>query len=182
MEMPLNWRLPSQAEILDLTSAIDKVDAWKANGHIVVATSCPGDPIHPGHISYLQSASQLYSNSRTVVIVNDDGFLINKKGFAFIPLKARCQIISSIRGVDLVIPFVPSRRIDTTVCEAIMFLRPNVFAKGGDRKDKKSIPEWKICKCLDIKLATNCGDDKYWSSSNFLKKHEEYVISRVLKE
>ena len=97
-----------------------------------------------------------------------------KKGAAFMPLKARCQIIGSLHPANIiVVPFEPSNPDDMTVNEALEILRPNKFFKGGDRKDAASIPEWDVCKKLNIDLVTGIGDTKTWSSSDFLRNWDE---------
>ena len=45
-------------------------------------------------------------------------------------------------------------------------IKPNYFTKGGDRIDKQSIPEWEICKKLNINIITNVDDVKYRASSS----------------
>lgn len=135
-------------------------------------TSGGYDPIHPGHISCLQEAAKACDN--LIVIVNGDDFLNKKKGKPFMPLKDRCYIVDSLRGINYVVPFTPTNPNDMTVCEAIEVLRPHVFIKGGDRIDKTTIPEWTTCERLGIMIMTGVGDDKIWSSSDYLKDWVEY--------
>jgi len=61
-----------------------------------------------------------------------------------------------------------------TVRDALRTLRPHVFAKGGDRVDASTIPEWTVCKELGIEVATGLGLAKQWSSSDFLAKWNDY--------
>lgn len=130
----------------------------------VVATSGGFDPIHPGHISCIIQSKE-YGDT-LAVIVNGDAFLTAKKGRPFQNLETRCQIVSGIRGVDYVIPFEIEN--DQTVSKALEVLKPDVFTKGGDRIDEKTIPEWETCKKNDIEVIYGVGEDKLWSSSQFL--------------
>ena len=75
--------------------------------------------------------------------------------------------MSAIRGVDYVVPFEIEGGL--TVREALRQLRPNVFAKGGDRVDAASIPGRDVCCELGIEVVTEVGVDKQWSSSWFLE-------------
>lgn len=99
------------------------------------------DPIHRGHLSYLESARQL--GDTLVVGVNSDAWLSRKKGRAFMPLTERVAIIRAIKGVDFVIDFDDS---DGSACKAIWMVRQSypqdqiVFANGGDRTNT-NIPE-----------------------------------------
>jgi D-beta-D-heptose 7-phosphate kinase/D-beta-D-heptose 1-phosphate adenosyltransferase len=133
------------------------------------------DPIHKGHISYIQEAKKL--GDQLLVIVNGDNFLKQKKGASFMTLNERCIILSSIEDIDYVIPFEVEN--DQTVIEALKVIKPNIFAKGGDRLDKHSIPEWEICNEMGIKIAINVGDEKHFTSSskylsNWVNHAEKY--------
>lgn len=136
----------------------------------IVATSGGFDPVHPGHASSIHE-SHKYGDT-VVVIVNGDTFLKNKKGKPFIDLKTRAHIMSYISGVDYVIPFEIEN--DQTVCIALQKLKPHIFAKGGDRIDETSIPEWRICKEHGIEVVSGVGLAKDWSSSDFLKEWGDF--------
>lgn len=137
----------------------------------VVAVSGGFDPLHPGHISYLFDSRQY--GDILVVIVNGDTFLTVKKGKPFQNLEERCSIISSIRGVDFVVPF--EIEDDMSVCKALEIIKPDIFTNGGDRKDKESIPEWEACKKNKIKMIMGVGLDKKWSSSWHLKDWVDFM-------
>lgn len=136
----------------------------------VVAASGGFDPVHPGHLSYLIESKKL--GTTLAVIVNGDWFLAAKKGKSFQNLETRCQIISAIRGVDYVIPFEIEN--DMSVSRALEIIKPDIFANGGDRKDKESILEWGVCQKYGIKPIFGVGLDKKWSSSWFLREWNEF--------
>ncbi len=135
----------------------------------VVATSGGFDPIHPGHISCIIESKQ--HGDTLVVIVNGDGFLTAKKGRPFQNLETRSLVVSGLKEVDYVIPFEIAN--DSTVARALELLKPDVFTKGGDRVDEKTIPEWKVCKKHNIKIISGVGEDKQWSSSWFLRDWDQ---------
>lgn len=132
----------------------------------VVMTSGGYDPIHPGHISCIIE-SKKYGDV-VVVVVNGDSFLTAKKGKPFQNLETRSLIVSGIAGVDYVVPF--EVKDDPTVNKALEAIKPDVFTKGGDRVDAKSIPEWEVCKKYNIEIISGVGEDKKWSSSWFLNE------------
>ena len=140
----------------------------------VVATSGGFDPLHPGHISCILESKQY--GDVLAVIVNGDAFLRAKKGKPFQDLRTRCSIVSAIRGVDFVIPFEIEN--DPTVSRTLEIIRPSVFAKGGDRVDKETIPEWEVCEKHDIEIVTEVGLKKEWSSSQFLKEWEHFLLGK----
>ncbi|MDO8561298.1 MAG: adenylyltransferase/cytidyltransferase family protein [bacterium] len=126
------------------------------------------DPIHVGHIRMLKKARGL--GGKLVVILNNDNWLLNKKGYAFMPEKERAEILSSLPFVDKV--YITKHKRDDgdmSVCKALAALRPAIFANGGDRKGKKDIPEASVCEDLGIKMVFNVGGGKVQSSSWMIK-------------
>jgi len=130
---------------------------------IVVATSGGYDPLHIGHVDCLEQAKAL--GDWLVVIVNTDEFLIRKKGYAFMPLAERMKIVSALRCVDEVIVCIDK---DQSVCETLRKLKPNIFAKGGDR-NADNIPEAKVCEECKITIVDGLGQ-KIQSSSDLVKR------------
>ncbi len=165
-----NWRIRGAAPIVTMQELVTSV----YNTQYLVCTSGGYDPIHPGHISCMIDAKRF--NPILAVIVNGDSFLRNKKGKPFQDLKTRCQIVSTIKGVDFVVPFEIEG--DSTVNVALDYIQPGVFAKGGDRVDPDTIPEWDTCKSNKIRVVTGVGHPKYWSSSNFLKDWADFKSRR----
>ena len=99
------------------------------------------DPIHRGHIEYINAAKEL--GDILIVGVNSDEWLVRKKGRSFMPFEDRVAIIGELQQVDYAIPFDDR---DGTAKDAIAWARkvyPNhtiVFANGGDRTSD-NIPE-----------------------------------------
>ena len=102
------------------------------------------DPVHSGHIAYLEAARQL--GDILVVGANSDAWLQRKKGRAFMPLKERTAVLRSILGVDYVIDFDDR---DDSARRAIWMVRQSypqdhiIFANGGDRTTT-NIPEMDV--------------------------------------
>ena len=126
----------------------------------VVAVSGGFDPIHVGHVRMIQAAAHL--GTKLVVIVNNDSFLVRKKGYVFMPLAERMEIIRAMKDVNVVIEALDD---DQTVCETLRFVEPHVFANGGDRRTDYDIPEAEICRELGIVMVFNVGGEKIQSSS-----------------
>ncbi len=144
----------------------------------IVATSGGFDPIHPGHISCIIE-SRKYGDI-LVVAVNGDNFLRLKKGKPFQDIATRASIVSSIRGVDYVVPF-DAEKDDISASVALEGIRPHIFTKGGDR-DFGSLPREEQALFLkhNIKLVTGVGAEKRWSSSAFLNDWGAYVKDTTL--
>jgi cytidyltransferase-like protein len=136
-----------------------------------VAVSGGFDPIHIGHIEMMKEAKEL--GDRLVVIVNNDNWLMLKKGFVFMSEQERAEIIRAIRYVDDVIitKHEPDTK-DISICKELEELKPDIFANGGDRKpDGVPVPEVELCERLKIKMVYNVGKSgKIQSSSELVKK------------
>lgn len=127
----------------------------------IVALSGGFDPIHSGHIRYIQEA-QYFGD--IVVLLNTDSWLKRKKGYSFQSWEMRADILRSIKGVSQV---VMAKDDDDTVCASLAALRPDYFAKGGDRTGENT-PEVALCEELGIKLLFNVGGGKVASSSELV--------------
>lgn len=133
---------------------------------IIVATSGGFDPLHIGHVRLFQEAKKL--GDRLVVIINSDDWLVRKKGFVFMPLKQRIEMVMAIKGVDDVMVWDDGT---PTVSGALKKLKPDIFAKGGDRSSLDKIPEAVVCKEIGCKIVMDVGKGgKVESSSWLLKK------------
>jgi D-beta-D-heptose 7-phosphate kinase/D-beta-D-heptose 1-phosphate adenosyltransferase len=138
------------------------------------------DPIHIGHIRYMQEAKKL--GDKLIVVINNDNWLRVKKGKEFMPENERKEIIEALDCVDEV--FISSHSENTddmSVCQEIFKIKPHIFANGGDRF-AGDIPEFKLCNDLGIKMVFNVGKGgKVRSSSDLLNEYLK-KISTVAKK
>ena len=124
----------------------------------IVATSGYFDPLHVGHLECLELAKQL--GDKLIVIVNSDLQAKLKKGKSFMNQEDRMKIISALKCVDEVFLSIDK---DKSQCKSLKYLKPDIFAKGGDRMSNE-IPESKLCKELGIQIVDGLGE-KIRSSS-----------------
>ncbi len=101
------------------------------------------DPIHKGHIDHIRKASEL--GELTVIIATDEQ-LIRKKGYRLLPFEDRIVVVSNICGV---VHAIPSIDTDGTVSETLRMIKPNIFAKGGDRTPD-NMPQNELAVCAEI--------------------------------
>lgn len=157
--------------VLELKKHLDKL------GYQVYATSGGFDPLHVGHLRCIQESSEISARGKKirndwcpgvlVVIVNGDGFLHRKKGYQFMGVEERMEIIAGLEGVDYVVDWDDGSQ---TVCGALEILSPHFFLKGGDRDNRDNVPEFDVCKDIECKIIFNVGGGKVQSSSELVKK------------
>lgn len=137
---------------------------------IRVVVSGGFDPIHPGHVRMFNEAKQL--GDELVVIINNDNWLKQKKGYAFLTEQERKEIIASFRAVDrVVISHHKPNPTDMSVTAELRQLRPDIFAQGGDRKPNLTpVPgsELEYCKQAGCKVVYNVGRGGKVQSSSWL--------------
>jgi len=133
---------------------------------IIIAASGYFDPIHIGHIEYLEKAKSL--GDRLIVIINNDAQTALKKGKPFMPQEERAKIVSSLKCVDEIFMSIDE---DPTVCKSLAEIKPNIFAKGGDRFSNE-IPESSVCNEYNIQIMDGLGK-KIQSSSWLIKRSSE---------
>jgi cytidyltransferase-like protein len=137
------------------------------------------DPLHSGHIAYIEEASKL---GRVVVGLNSDDWLKRKKGQEFMSYNERYSVVSNLKRVMVTLSFDDS---DNTACDVIAQVKklfPNnkiVFANGGDRTSF-NIPEMERFKNdTQVEFVFGVGgEDKKNSSSWILNEWKHPSVSR----
>ncbi len=133
---------------------------------IVVAVSGGFDPVHIGHVELFKEARKL--GDKLVVILNNDHWLMQKKGYIFMPQWERKELIEALKPVDKVV-FTTHKANpkDMSVSADLLKLRPDIFANGGDRTTKNT-PEKTACKKIGCKMVYNVGPRGKVQSSSWL--------------
>lgn len=135
----------------------------------VVIASGGFDPIHSGHINYLNEAAKL--GNYLIVAVNSDAWLARKKGKAFLDWNERAVIVENLKAVDAVVDFDD---FDGTAKDAIKIVRKLyanakiIFANGGDRT-KENIPEMDIVDD-NLEFVFGVGGEHKQNSSSWILK------------
>ncbi len=141
----------------------------------LVVTSGGFDPMHVGHLRCLLDSAEFVrkvgGRTKLAVIVNSDGFLLRKKGYAFMPASERMEIIAGVKGVDYVVPWDDGGQ---TVTGALAVLNPFAFTKGGDRDAAANVPEFELCERIGTQVIFGVGGGKIQSSSTLVDSARKF--------
>ena len=138
----------------------------KTRERVVVAVSGGFDPVHIGHVRMFKEAKEL--GDELVVILNNDNWLMAKKGFVFMPEAERKEVLEGIRHIDrVVVTKHPENPKDMSVSDALLEVKPAIFANGGDRT-KDNIPEVTVCEKIKCQLIFSVGKGGKVQSSSWL--------------
>ena len=132
------------------------------------------NPIHTGHLDYIEGAKRCCD--LLYVIVNSDHQVVLKGSKRFMDEYSRLRIIGALESVDRAMISIDK---DGSVVESIEeiakqyrddpFVDSIRFMNGGDRKDGNT-PESEFCDNNGITLVYNVGGGKTESSSTLLQK------------
>jgi rfaE bifunctional protein nucleotidyltransferase chain/domain len=153
----------SASRILSRDRLIEEVNAARRHGRSVIFANGCFDPLHVGHIRYLEGAKAL--GNLLVVGLNSDRQVSRLKGAGrpLVPEDQRAEIIASLAAVNFVIIFD-----EPTVETLLLALRPDVHAKGTDYT-LETVPEREVVKSYGGKVAI-VGDPKDHSSSELIQR------------
>lgn len=169
VKYPIKSGTKKQTEIIDVTKHPNPQELRKRYDEIkkhkkVVLTTGYFDPLHHGHIELFKLSKEL--GDYLIVGINNDDQTKAKKGFVFMTHEEKAKIISEFECVDEVFISIgcDQWRSQNATLE---FIRPHIFAKGGDRT-VGNIPETPTCVKHGIKIVEGVGS-KVQSSSDLIK-------------
>jgi D-beta-D-heptose 7-phosphate kinase/D-beta-D-heptose 1-phosphate adenosyltransferase len=122
----------------------------RIEGKRIVFTNGCFDILHSGHVNYLRQAREM--GDLLIVGINNDQSIKRLKGKdrPINSLENRIEVISALECVDYVVPFGSLN--DDTPVNLIKLIRPDVFVKGGDYKNKH-LPEERLLKRIGCQIA-----------------------------
>lgn len=131
------------------------------------------NPIHTGHLDYIDAARQ--ECDILLVIVNNDRQVELKGSKKFQDERARLRIVNSLKNVDRAILSIDDGPDVTKTLSNIFFSYINenynfIFMNGGDRKANNT-PEMDFCMNHGIKMLFGIGGEKTESSSRILGQY-----------
>tara|TARA_B100000767_G_C19680959_1_gene499565 strand:- start:383 stop:1162 length:780 start_codon:yes stop_codon:yes gene_type:complete len=130
------------------------------------------DPVHVGHLRMFQDAKKLSDN--VILLLNNDEWLIKKKGKPFMNQNQRKEILDEFSSVSQVIIQKSNNKSSSKAIEDFVNNNPNkkiCYCNGGDRSNIKNIHESEICRKLSVDLQFGVGGEVKIESSSELTKN-----------
>tara|TARA_B100000282_G_C31634083_1_gene445260 strand:- start:85 stop:864 length:780 start_codon:yes stop_codon:yes gene_type:complete len=130
------------------------------------------DPVHVGHLRMFKDAKKMAD--KVVVLLNNDEWLIKKKGKPFMTQNQRKEILEEFESISKVIIQKSSDTSSNKAIEEFVSDNPNkniCYCNGGDRSSVKKIREEDICLKLGVNLHFGVGGEKKIESSSNLTKN-----------
>lgn len=130
------------------------------------------DPVHVGHLRMFKDANKLAE--KVIVLLNNDDWLIKKKGKPFMNQNQRKEILEEFKSISEVIIQTSSEPSSSLAIEEFVNKYPNksiCYCNGGDRSNIKNIRESDICKKLKVSLEFGIGGENKIESSSDLTKN-----------
>jgi D-beta-D-heptose 7-phosphate kinase/D-beta-D-heptose 1-phosphate adenosyltransferase len=121
------------------------------------------DPIHDGHIDYIRKASKLGDYLYIMVNTDESVARYSAKKFCAVPLESRIILLEGLLlYFDIHGEVVVTVDTDGLVAETLRILKPDVFAKGGDRTPENMAENCKkeldVCREISCEVVYGIGD------------------------
>ena len=130
---------------------------------VTVLVSGGFDRFHEGHLDHIQKASKL---GYLIVVVATDEAMYQKKGRCLSPQGFRRRLLRAVlkyEGIEGRV--IPSFDDDGTTTKTLRVMRPNIFAKGGDRVPL-NMPQSEIDACEELGIEIIYGQGGLLNSSS----------------
>lgn len=129
---------------------------------IVLIDGC-FDPLHEGHIAYIQAASRLGSHLVLNMATDEEIWIKRPQTGPLLPFHSRKVVLEALRAVQEVVCW------DTK--EALKKVKPAIYAKGMDWKGK--LPQEELSICNEFGIEVVYLDTVLNSSSKLLQSYNE---------
>jgi len=130
------------------------------------------DPVHVGHLRMFQDAKNLAN--KVILLLNNDEWLIKKKGKPFMNESQRKEILDGFESVSEVIIQNSSEKSSSQAIKDFVLKNPNkaiCYCNGGDRSNIENIREADMCKKHGVSLEFRVGGEEKIESSSELTKN-----------
>lgn len=140
--------------------------------HTTVLVSLGADPLHYGHCRYFQRAAEILPHAPVVAAIAPDAYVARKHP-VLQTLPQRMETVDAIRWVDYVVP-----QEEDTAALAILTIKPKVFVKGTDWRDR-GLPEREQIALADVGAEVIYVPTHPVSSSDLLNSYAWEFFDRL---
>jgi D-beta-D-heptose 7-phosphate kinase/D-beta-D-heptose 1-phosphate adenosyltransferase len=135
----------------------------------VVVCTCAFNFVHDGHWEHIEESNKL-GDKLIVIVANDESLRLQKGGHNY-HLEDRIKIAERpLKWLNPLNEVVVSIDNDGTIAETLRMIRPQIFAKGGDRV-ATNMPQKELDVCKDIGCDIVYGVGRTLNSSSRIKKY-----------
>lgn len=125
------------------------------------------DPLHPGHVEYFAAAAEL--GAPLLCNVSSDRWVTGKHP-VLLPQPDRARVIDALRAVSYV------HAAQGTTLDVLGQLRPRIYVKGADWRNRLPAEELAVCEEFGIEIAYL--DTVSDSSTRILRRYLEEAQKR----
>jgi cytidyltransferase-like protein len=104
------------------------------------------DPLHAGHIRYLQSAVKAFPDSLVICAIASDDDIRAKGREPLLDQRTRAEVVQSLKCIDLVV------LKDRPVEQIIAKLRPGAYVKGKDWEGRLPDEQMAACSLYGVQI------------------------------
>ncbi len=138
------------------------------NKYDIIILSGGFDPLHVGHIRMMKHAAFLAKE--VLVAVNSDEWLVRNKGFNFMKLSDRLELVKSVKWITDAFKFNDRDNTAKDAISKIYSKYPGAEIAFGNGGIDRSSPESKLCEMLQVHQIWELGGDKIQPNLNFSKE------------
>ena len=169
-------------KILSISNLTEKLRKIRNNKQKVVLCHGVFDLLHFGHINYFREAKK--NGDIVIASITADKYVLKGPGRPYFNFKNRAKVISELSSVDYVI------ESDSETAEKILsIIKPDVYFKGQDYKNKKSDISMNIGKEIRVvkkyKGIIMYSNEENFSSSSILndslERDQKNIIDYIKK-
>lgn len=140
---------------------------------VIVAITVSFDLLHPGHKDHIEKASKL--GDRLIVMVQPGHALVNKRGCEVLDYKDRLILAEMIKWLNPDNQVVEVIDTDGTCVETLRELKPDIYAKGGDRTPDNMVQaEIDVCEEIRCEIVYGVGDLLNSSTDMFMNAMKKF--------
>jgi len=147
---------------------------------IRVAITVSFDLLHPGHKDHIEKASKL--GDQLIVMVDSTHALMKKRGYELLGFEDRLALAQMVRWLNPDNEVVENIDTDGTCIETLRMVKPDIFAKGGDRTPDNMVQaEIDVCEEIGCEIVYGIGDLLGSSSRMFNNAMKQFLQYQKVK-